>query len=116
MSSVSQIAPFTATARCTYLNTRLTKRRMLLSAVDLVELFAITHGQRPRHHSLVLVARPGDGCICSCVTFPSFEAYGRFVEEPYMQLEAGAMRWGFGLRKAITLALEADIKGFAARY
>lgn len=91
----------------------LTKARMLLTIFDLVELFAITHGQRPRHNSPIIMGRAGLGCIVTCTTFPSFTAYGRFVDEPYIQLETGDTRWGVGLRKAhAVLALEEEIRNF----
>lgn len=93
----------------------LTKARMLLTIFDLVELFAMTHGQRPRHNSSIIMARTGLGCIVTCTTFRSFTAYGRFVDEPYIQLETGDTRWGVGLRKAhALLALEEHIRTFVS--
>jgi len=95
----------------------LTKARMILTVRDLIELFWMTDGTRPRHEEPTIVARADFNCVCTCVTHAFFEAYGRRVYERYIHLSSGDKHIGFGLRKAKALLdLESEIAGFVRRY
>lgn len=93
----------------------LIKSRMILTVLDLIELFWLTSGKWPRHGRTILIASPGLGCVCTCVIHPSFEAHGRDVHEPYLLMQSGDKTLGVGLRKADALLhLEAAIMSFVS--
>ena len=80
------------------------KAAMIMTACDLIEVFARTGGKRPRHDHKLLISDPGLCCTSECTVYSGFTtSFGQTVNQPYMKLVEPLASIGFGVQKAVAL-------------
>ena len=92
------------------------KALMILAIRDLLDQFNRTEGQNADQIQQEISSVPGLAQLLKIQGFAGFEnRNGHFIEQPYLQLEAGRTRLGIGVTKAqALLAVWQDIEKFAA--
>jgi len=93
------------------------KAKMILIAMDIIKLFVDSNGEKPEHEKTDKLSNEEHDMEVWCTKYNSFNWYGRYINRPYLALDSGPVRIGFGLVKARALIeIEHEIENFVSKY